>query len=530
VSVDDSRPELVAAMLDPGFYPESPATVELRETHTSWVFLAGELAYKVKKPVRFPFLDYGTLERRREMCREEVRLNRRLAPRIYLRVLGVARSGERFLLVPEDDRTVVEYAVEMRRVEEDHSLAALADAGELAEGHASPVAELLARFHRNASEAAPKRGEFEAMTTPIVANVTELAAASDGVLERWALDAAGEFTRRFIAARRGRLESRGRGGLVRDCHGDLRAEHVIVPADGDVYVYDCVEFNPALREIDIGADLGFLVMDLARLGAEPVAATLVARYREAGGDPGDDALLAFYACYRAWVRSKVACLRAAELAPGDAELDRQREDAAVLFRLGRRFAWRARSPVAIVICGVAGSGKTTLARELVQLGGLVHISSDVTRKRLAGLSPTDRAADEHYTPEFTLRTYAEMGAEARRALDSGAAAIVDATFHRREARAAFRDALGERPQPVVFVECRAHRDVLIDRVRSREADGERTSDADAAIVERQLAEREPLDEVPAASTAALDADAAVGDLAAQLELLVDERIWSPDGP
>lgn len=516
-------------MLDPGFYPDPPPAVELRETHTSWVFLAGELAYKVKKPVRFPFLDYRTAKRRREMCAEEVRLNRRLAPQVYLRVLGVARSGDRYRLVPEDDRAAIEYAVEMRRVDEGRSLAVLADREALEERHAVAVAHLLARFHRESEIAAPQRSSVEALTTPITDNVDELIEASDGALGSRALEAAREFTRRFVLARRPQLEGRGRGDLVRDCHGDLRAEHVIVPERGDVYVYDCVEFNPALREIDVGADLAFLVMDLERLGAAGIAATLVARYREAGGDPGDDALLAFHACYRAWVRAKVACLRAAELAAADAERAAQREVARDLFALGRRFAWRARCPLAVVICGVAGSGKTTLARELARLSGLARISSDVTRKRLAGLSPTDRAADEHYTPEFTQRTYAELGAATRRLLDRGEGAIVDATFHRRAARAAFGDALDAGAEPTVFIECRAPREVLVDRVRSRQADDQRTSDAEVAIVERQLAEREPLDDVPAGSTAALDTDAPVAELAAEVELLVDERSWRAVG-
>ena len=512
-------------MLDPAFYPCPPDRVELRETHTSWVFLAGELAYKVKKPVRFPFLDYGTAERRREMCGEEVRLNRRLAPQIYLRVLGIARSGKRYLLVPEDDPAAVEYAVEMRRVEEDRSLASLAEAGAVEKRHAVAVAELLAAFHADAPVAAPERSGVEALTAPIIDNVDELIDADDGTLDWNALEAGREFTHRFVAARRTTLAARGAGGQVRDCHGDLRAEHVIVPRDGEVYVYDCVEFNPALREIDVGADLAFLVMDLARLGSDVAAAALVAGYREAGGDPGDDALLAFYACYRAWVRAKVACLRASSLDHGDSERDAQRDGARELFRLGRHFAWHARCPVAVVVCGVAGTGKTTLAREIAELGDLAHISSDVTRKRLAGLSPADHAAEEHYTPEFTLRTYAEMGAEAGEVLDRGDGAVVDATFHRRDARAAFRDALGARDEPVVFVECRVPREVALNRVRTRRAEGESTSDADVAIVERQLSELEPLDEVPSEHRATLDTDAPVGELVAGVERLVDARMW-----
>lgn len=490
------------------------------------MFLAGDLAYKVKKPVTLPFLDYGTVERRRAMCRDEVVLNRRLAPRIYLGVVAIVRTEGRYALAEEGDPEAVEFAVEMRRVEEERSLESLAGTGELRGEHVAAVARLLASFH-DAAEVAPlERRTLEALTAPLWENLDTLRESGAEALGAERLDAAQAFTRRFVVARGEQMAERGGEGLVRDGHGDLRAEHAIVPAREEPYVYDCVEFNSSLRHIDVSADLAFLVMDLARLGEESMATRLVEVYREQGGDPGDDPLLSFHAAYRAWVRAKIALLRVAEL--GDAEPDRERQldQARELFDLGRRFAWCARLPLVVVVCGVAASGKTTLARELARVAGLAHVSSDLTRKRLAGLDPEERGTDELYSAEHTMRTYRELGAAAATGLRERGGAIVDATFHRREERDAFRKGLGEVEAPVLYVECRAPAEVLMERVREREWDPGRASDAGAAIVERQLAEREPLDEVPEGRRAALDTDRPAERLAARVEALLDERIWA----
>jgi uncharacterized protein len=520
--------ELVAAMLEPGFYPHSPAAVELRETHISWVFLAGELAYKVKKPLTLPFLDYGSLERRREMCREEVRLNRRFAPRIYLRVLGIIRDGAAWALASEDDPAAVEYAVEMRRVEERRSLAALVAAGALERRHVLAVARRLARLHAEAPIAPPTRRRVEVLIATLEENIDTLREAGGSVLDRRRLDAAERFTQSFLAARRGALEARAGAGRVRDCHGDLRAEHVIVPERGEIYIYDCVEFDPALRQIDVAADLAFLVMDLVGLGAEEHAFALADAYREAGGDPGDDATLSFFAAYRAWVRTKVDCLRAEELPGDDPERGAQQRKARERLELGHRFAWRARRPLALVLGGVAASGKTTLAQELARTSGWAHVSSDLTRKRLAKVAPQQRAAPEHYSHEFTLRTYRELGLAARAELERSGGVIVDATFHRRDERAAFLGALGERRIPLLFVICRASEEVLLARARAREREPGRVSDADAAIVARQLAEFEPPREIASEERAELVTEATPQELATDLEALVDARIWRPE--
>jgi aminoglycoside phosphotransferase family enzyme/predicted kinase len=515
--------ELAEAMLEPSLYPNAPESVELRDTHISWVFLAGELAYKVKKPVAFPFLDYGTLERRHEMCREEVRLNRRLAPKIYLGVIGIARDGDGYRLTSEDDAAAIEYAVEMQRVQEDRSLAALASRGALEPEQVTAVARRLARFHAEAPIVPLERRPVRTLVDTLEENLAGLREAGAGILDDDRLEAAEHFTRCFVGAKREELLARARHGLVRDCHGDLRAEHVIVPAQGEIYVYDCVEFNLALRQIDVAADISFLVMDLARLGAEESALRLVEAYRLAGGHPGDDALVSFLTSYRAWVRAKIACLRAAQLAEGIPERARQDGAARELFRLGHRFAWRARRPLVLLVCGVAGSGKSTLAGALASLSGWTHLSSDVTRKRLAGLAPIERGGERAYSRELTSETYQELGRRARGELERRGGVIVDATFHLRSERVAFRSGIGLGLAPLAAVECRASREVLLARARKRELEPERVSDAGESVVRRQLADFEPLDDLPADARMELITEASLDRLVAQVEGFIDRR-------
>jgi aminoglycoside phosphotransferase family enzyme/predicted kinase len=518
--------DLVRALLDPAMYPNAPESVELRETHISWVFLAGGLAYKVKKPLVLPFLDYGTIARRHELCRAEVELNRRLAPRIYLGVIGIAREGDRFRLTAESDPTAIEYAVQMRRVEEGRSLAALAVAGTLTAEQITAAARLLARFHATAAVASADRAAVAVLAATLAENVATLRDAGRGLIEPLRLDAMEGFTRAALRARKAELDTRGRTGRVRDCHGDLRAEHVIAPKEGEIYIYDCIEFNPELRQIDVAADLAFLVMDLAALGNEAFGRLLVDRYRQAGGDPGDDPLLFFFAAYRAWVRAKVACLRAAEVARDDPGRRGILDEVGRMIDLGHRFAWRARGPLVLVICGVSATGKTTVSETVHELSGWPHLSSDLTRKQMAGVRPVERGRDDLYSRERTVATYRELGRQASERLRAGdSGVIVDATFHRRYQRDAFRSALRRPDAPVLFVECVTEPAKLTARIRRRSEDAARVSDADERVLERQLSASDPLGEVPRRWRAQLDTDAAPARLAAEIEALVDARVW-----
>lgn len=265
-------------------------------------------------------------------------------------------------------------------------------------------------------------------------------------------------------------------------------------------------------------------MDLVRLGEEDLARELVYAYRLAGGDPGSDRLVDLFSSYRAWVRATVACERALELEPEDSERGRQETEAREYLALGHRLAWRARGPIVLLLCGVSASGKTTVAERLAEASGWPHLSSDLTRKGLAGLAPTERGDASLYGPDSTRRTYHQLGLAARAALECGTGAIVDATFHRHEERAAFQQGLGEVQAPTFGIECVASSAVLLRRAAARERDPARVSDAGGEIIRRQLAEWEQLDELARARRLQLCTELDPVGLVALVERFIDRQL------
>lgn len=513
---------LVEALARPDSYPCRPATVEVRETHISWVFLAGERAYKLKKPLVLDFLDYGTAARRREMCREEVRLNRRLAPDLYLGVRGVAQVGERAELVAEDDSRAVDSVVVMRRYDEQDTVAARLGRGRLERSQITAVGGVLARFHARAPRVKSTRAPVLAVERRFERNLHELLACVEQRGEVGRVQALERFAHAFIAAHEDTFRERAARGWIREGHGDLRAEHVLLAGDR-VQVVDCVEFDRDLRELDVADDLAFLVFDLAALGGERFCDPLVQAYRDSGGEPGDESLIAFYAAYRALVRAKVALVRAGQLPAGGAAHSRESTRARDLVALAERFAWRARLPLAILVCGAPASGKSHLAQALVELSGLPYLSSDLARKRLAGIEPTQAAPVDTYSAEWNLRTYAELGRAAALEVARRRGVIVDATFRHLADRRAFMAAFGE-PAPALFIECRAPRAVLAQRASLRAQDPGRVSDADVSVVLGEERSWEPLEEVPAQAHLILRTDRPVQRIVEDLMELLDGHL------
>ena len=415
------------------------------------------------------------------MCAEEVRLNRRLAPDVYLGVRGVAPGPAGFALTDDADPAAVEFVVEMRRFDEAKTLAARLDQGAVSPRMIEQLGYRLAEFHRRSTVAVEATPVLRAERR-FEGNLHELFQRLErpSVLDRvlW-LE---RFAHAFIAAHAPLLRARAGAGLVREGHGDLRAEHVLIEAA--IEVVDCVQFDPALRELDVADDLAFLVSDLVARGADDHAQALVRAYRKAGGDPGDDALVAFYACYRALVRAKVELLRASQLESAAAR-QQGLQQGWLLIEVAERFAWRARLPRVIVVCGVPASGKSALAEALARASGLPYISSDLTRKQLAGFAGTQRAGAEAYGPRWNARTYQELGRRAAAAVGQQRGAVVDATFRHRADRETFADAFAQ-AAALVFVECRAPRSVLLSRARVRAGDRYRVSDADSTVVLRDL--------------------------------------------
>ncbi|HEU0024169.1 MAG TPA: AAA family ATPase [Thermoleophilaceae bacterium] len=510
---------IAAAMSAPDFYAHGPERVEICETHASWVFLAGDRAFKLRKPVVFPFLDYGTRERRRHMSEEEVRLGRRLAPALYMGVRSVVARDGGFALA-DDEGTAAEPVVEMRRFDESRTLAFRLAEGSASEVDVRAVARRIADFHSTADQAPAERVGPARVAATVSENFATLLDCADRVGDA-RLAAGHRFAVAFLHGRREWLARRGSSGHVRDCHGDLRAEHVILGEDG-VEVFDPVEFDPALRLIDVAADLAFLVMELVEADRDDLARALVEEYRDAGGDDGGDALLGFYAAYRAWVRAKVSSVRADELPPGE-QRDRELAHARGLGALAERLSWRARRPIVLVVCGASATGKTTLAQALAPASGLVHLSTDVVRKELAGLAPEQHAPASEYSEEASLRTYRELGARAAAAVPAGGA-VVDGTFRRRAHREAFASGYGlEGPVPL-FVECRVPAAVAAERARGRRLDPRAASDATAEIAARQPAEFEALDEVPSDRHVLVRTDREPDESIDEIEAALDARL------
>jgi uncharacterized protein len=519
--------QLKDALARPESYPRPPTQVIVKETHISWVFLAGEFAYKLKKPLVLDFLDYGSPARRRQMCEEEVRLNRRLAPDLYLGVRGVALDdGKAELTAPEDARAV-DFVVEMRRYDERETLASRLARGELSREHVRRVGKVLAGFHARAEAILDVPAPVLAVERRFEQNLHELLALVEQRGEIGRVQALERFAHAFVTAHARMLQRRVSDGWIREGHGDLRAEHVVL--DGEVQIVDCVEFDPGLRRLDVADDLAFLFLDLAARGAESLAQELVHAYREAGGDAGDDRLLSFYAAYRALVRAKVGLIRGAQLPRGSAALARESAEARDLIAAAERFSWRARLPLVIAVCGVPASGKTHLARALAAQARLPHLSSDLTRKRLAGVRATARAPGERYSADWNARTYTELGHSTAEALATSGGAIVDATFRHGVERRAFAAGL-ERDVPILFVECLAPRSVLAARAARRDGDARRISDADLAVVLREAGSWEALDEISGEAHVALRTDRPIEAVAGDVLALLDRRLAGGELP
>src|SRR5581483_588309 len=297
----------------------------------------------------------------------------------------------------------------------------------------------LATFHGACPPVHGLHAGARAVAREVEKNLDELLALAELQSERGQIHALARFTAAYADAHASCLDERAARGLTRECHGDLRCEHVVL--ERPIRIVDCVEFDASLRTLDVADDLAFLVMDLAFLGGERFGRALIDGYRSEGGDCGPDSLVAFYAVHRALVRTKVLLVRAAQLPASSAERGHASAAARELLRLAERFAWRARLPLVVVVCGVPESGKSQLAASLGATSGLRAINSDLVRKQLAGLQPTSRAEPQHYSAQFNHATYAELGQRAAAAVEQDGGAIVDATFRHLDDRVAFTSAL-----------------------------------------------------------------------------------------
>lgn len=486
----DAFPRLIEALMRPDAYPHPADPVEHIETHISHVFLAGAFAYKLKKPIDLGFLDFSTLERRRRCCEEELRLNRRLAPDLYLGVVAVTGTA----IAPRigGPGPVQEYAVQMRRFPQEALLDRQELSGELIDRLAEDVAEFHARLPVADTES--RFGTPEAVLAPMVENLVQIRACALEPYPRDCLERLETWTRGRWHALIPMIERRRRNGYVRECHGDMHRGNIAL-VDGEIRIFDAIEFNPLLRWIDTASEIAFLVMDLEESGAAPLARHFLNRYLERNGDYELLSLLDFYKVYRALVRAKVMSIRLGQADLDPAQEARDRLTCIRYLELAESYI-RPRSPRLLIACGLSGSGKSDMARRLRESLPLIHLRSDIERKRLFGISEiaSTRASLDAgiYFPTATAWTYARLLRLADAILGYGYDVLVDATFICAALRALFCDLARRRRIPFAILSLDAPVDVLRDRINRRFAANQDASDADVRVLERQRLALEPL--------------------------------------
>ncbi len=482
-------------------YPSCSASdsIVVHETHVSWVFLAGDYAYKVKKPIETGFLDYGTLSKRKRCCHHEVQLNRRYAPDLYLDVVAITeREGK---IQMEGSGEAIEYAVKMQRFPDDALLSEALRKGKIATEEVLQLAETVASFHRAAmsSDSNQRWGDPEVVLQEAIDNFTDLrrqfhsSPPESGQLEQ--LERLELWTRQAYERLEERLRERHDQGFIRECHGDLHLNNV-VRWRGKWTPFDGIEFNEEFRWIDILSDAAFLAMDFAAQGHLDLGRSFVSAYLEQTGDYRAMPLMRWYLVYRAMVRGKVAAIRAGQSNQTAEAREVERHDCLEHIGLAEQLSQRG-TPRLWITYGVSGSGKTTGTECLIQQHGAVRLRSDVERKRLFGLRPSQRPGDEVqqrqlYSPSATQRTYERLAELATMLLRNGEPVVVDATFLKRQFRNMFQAVAGQENVPFRIVPFAADIAELERRVVERSRQRSDASDATLEVLHQQLDSLEPL--------------------------------------
>lgn len=504
---------LIAALSNAECYPHPAHDVVTLETHISWVLLAGDFAYKIKKPVELGFLDFSTLEKRRHCCEEELRLNRRLAPQLYLDVVEIRGSQDAPRIA--GDGPLLEYAVRMRRFAQDTLASRMLADGRLDAKLIDALAVRLANFHAGLPPAmrdAPF-GKAQAQLKSALQNFTQIAPMLSDARDAEALQALRDWTELEYLFHYQNLEERRAAGMVRECHGDLHLNNVVL-LDGELVPFDCIEFNAELRWIDVMSEIAFLVMDLMDRGAKPLAWRFLNGYLEATGVYSSLSVLRFYLVYRALVRAKVHLIRSREPGIGAAESQR-------LERAYRHYVALARDctdvgrPAILLMHGLAGCGKSTLASQLAQTLGAIRIRADVERKRLHGLSAAARTrsgiASGLYGQDATHATYQRLAEAARVVAASGFTAIVDAAFLLRSQRTGLREAAANAGVPIAVVHVTAPESVLRARITRRAVEALDASEAVVQVLDHQIATAEKIGDEEKLPVFSLDGCKALGE-------------------
>jgi len=488
----NTPPDLIAALCKPAAYQHETNAIQLIETHISWVLLTGKYVYKIKKPVNFGFLDFSSLEKRRFYCQEELRLNRRLAADWYLEVVPITGQIDK----PSMDGAgeAIEYAVKMLQFPSTQTLKELSESGLLGMKEIDQISDMVANFHdriEKAGEQSPY-GDSQDIKRWLDENFFHIRPLLDNSQQLQQLQAIQTWCDEEWKNKSPLMQHRKQQGYVRECHGDLHLANMTV-VNGAVLLFDCIEFNPLLRWIDVMSEVAFLVMDLIHLGHDVLAFRFLNHYLQHTGDYTGLALLRFYLVYRALVRAKIAVLRIAQN-PDIAVITLARSEYELFANLTDQFIKATRQPPALIIThGFSGSGKSTLAAQLAEQIGAIQIRSDTERKRLFSYrthastnSPIDNGI---YTQEASQKTYRHLAELAKVVLENGFSTIIDAAFLKLEQRNQFRQLANECAVKFIIIDFQASDETLSKRIQERKND---VSEATLEVLRKQQQSAEPL--------------------------------------
>ncbi len=491
--------DLISALQQKGAYDHPVDDISLRETHISWVFLTGQYAYKLKKPVDFGFLDFSTLEKRKHYCEEEVRLNGRLAPHLYLGVVPIC--GDTSTPRINGQGPVIEYAVKMRQFDTSQEFDELLARDELTKEHIDETAKVLAEFHANiavADEQSPF-GTPEAIQQPVLENFEHIGQLGEdwlsqhqlkkplAQLHQWSNKKYHQFERT--------LQERKKNGFVRECHGDLHLRNIVI-YEGHVTPFDCIEFNPNLGWIDVMSELAFLLMDIEDHNRFDLSRRLLNNYLEITGDYAGLSVLHFYKTYRAMVRAKVAGLQLLQSTNNSgAENESPIQEIDNYIKLACRYT-QSTTPKLIISHGLSGSGKTTLSQLLLEQTDIIRLRSDIERKRIFGMKDTARdksGIDKGiYTEEASQQTYESLLQLAGSVLNAGCSVIIDAAFLKEDQRQNFYKYSKKVNVTFLILHSKVNIDIQRQRLRMRQQQNQDASDANNVILNQQITHHEPL--------------------------------------
>ncbi|WP_251975825.1 bifunctional aminoglycoside phosphotransferase/ATP-binding protein [Salinicola avicenniae] len=513
---------LIQALKESDCFDHPIGAVEVFETPISWVVLTGDYAYKIKKPLDYgSFLDFSTLEKRRQLCEQEVALNRRVAPALYLGCVAI--SGSETAPRVNDDSAPIEYAVKMRQFSSRHLLSSLQASGELSAELIDDVVDQLVALHESAARIDDDSpyGSPAHTQQMLVEEFELIESLLETPQDREALDCVKTLTLESFARLEPILASRRRDGFIRESHGDIHLGNA-VRFEGKAILFNGIEFNERLRWCDVACELAFLVMDLEARGEREFAHYAINRYLELSGDYQAVQLLNFYKRYRALLRARIELVRDRDAGRID---DLPEEEPIQVFRryleMAREYS-EFRFPYLIMAVGVSGSGKSRFTEEIVRRLGGVRLRSDVERKRLFDFTAVPDDADAVYSEATTDQTYRRLAALAGMVLESGLPACIDATCLRRAQRDRLRFEAEKRGLPVLIVSFEADQATLRARIVKRARRSGEPSERSLAILEQQLARFEPFGSDETTHLVHLDTTAPDANLT--LASLIQERM------